>query len=380
MTCPVCGSANSIGSLVKLPNYPIYQHPIAADTKTEPPYHVELDYEFCSKCGHGFHNCIARDVMERMYQTDYFTTPMEGVGTAIFDSFRDYAAKRKADLKCDSVLEIASSFGEALLCLREHLPNAKFTGFEPNQHAASVAEKQGLTVHRKFFNPENAKAVGEKFDLVFARHLIEHIFDLEDFMNGFEHVTHDDSKVLIETPCLDWSVGNRSVIGLSVEHVQFFSLSSLEHLFAQKGWLLNSRDQTDEGNMILVFSRAKGDLPAPAELDIKTFQETYSRYSDAITEFVGDEDYLLWGAGSGGNIIRSLIGRPPAAILDGNPNKSDKIFAGLDLPIQYSKDNLEKFNGKVNKLVVASLFIKEIRADLEHLNWKGETLFPLSLA
>ena len=130
--------------------------------------------------------------------------------------------------------------------------------------------------------------------------------------------------------------------------------------------------------MILVFSRTRRQTKQPAALATKTFQQTYADFASKIMQFVGDEEYLLWGAGSGGNIIRSLIGRPPTAILDGNPHKTGKIFAGLDLPIQFSKDSLEIYNDKVNKLVVASLFVNEIQADLDKLHWTGETLFPLA--
>src|SRR5712692_6818894 len=85
-----------------------------------------------------------------------------------------------------SVIEIGCNDGAFL----EHLRSADFrplTGIEPNRQAAELAKEKGFSVYPALLTEELAReitATKGQSDLVVARHVVEHVVDLDAFFRA----------------------------------------------------------------------------------------------------------------------------------------------------------------------------------------------------
>ncbi len=100
-----------------------------------------------------------------------------------------------------------------------------------------LGKARGLDVREEFFTREAAAAADiEPVDLIYARHVIEHIFDFEDFFVGVNAVTRPGADLVLETPSLDFHAAEGSLAPFHVEHIHVFALRSLARLAARHGW------------------------------------------------------------------------------------------------------------------------------------------------
>src|SRR5690606_2818579 len=111
-----------------------------------------------------------------------------------------------------------------------------------------------LDVREQFFDGAVAGANLDPVDLIYARHVIEHIFDFDDFFAGVNGVAGAAAELILETPSLDYA-GQGSIEPFHVEHVHVFSLRSLARLAASYGWGLQHSAVTTSGNLIACFGR-----------------------------------------------------------------------------------------------------------------------------
>ena len=79
------------------------------------------------------------------------------------------------------MLEIGASSGDVLAEIMSQTGAGVASAFEPDERNASLARQRGLEVREQFFGAETARDFGRTVNLVYARHVIEHVFDFGDF-------------------------------------------------------------------------------------------------------------------------------------------------------------------------------------------------------
>ncbi len=117
-----------------------------------------------------------------------------------------------------NVLEIGSNRGDLLTLLKEEVPTANILGVEP-------AFFSGLTVPtvRDVFRPESFNS---KFDVVIAKHVIEHTKKPREFVAGIREILSDDGILYVEVPDLDMCLRHK-VEDFILDHVCHFDKDSL---------------------------------------------------------------------------------------------------------------------------------------------------------
>ncbi len=370
--CPICAGEGDV--FLRLADQPIYQHPVSADARVEPPYVVDLQWSACRNCSHGWQPSFDEELLARIYRSHYYTPAPGGIGNQFRDDFIAALGRFALLGEQDVLLEIGASDGDVLSDLRTRTAARRAYAFEPNTENAGVAEGRGLEVHRAFFGKESAHLCAEPATFVYARHVIEHIFDFEHFFAGVAACATPDADLVLETPSLDFFAREGSIAPFQIEHIHVFSLRSLAALAQRFGWGLTQSEVTADGNVIAAFKRRR-ETSVPAVPFLGDLQRVVDRQREQWRDLTSGRQLIFWGAGSTGVVLARTIGREPDFWTDGNPSKIGKKFAGMKSRIitpEVALAALEHANGAEPLLVIASAFGREIAPRVRELGWQGE--------
>lgn len=378
-SCPVCGG-KQWSALLERPGQPIYQHPVPADAVVSPPHAVDLAWVACADCAHAWQPKFDAGLLEAIYRSHYYTPAPDGIAVQFRDDFL-LALERFGLLRAaDSLLEIGASNGDALERIRHRTGASHACAYEPNVENAVLARQRGLEVRESFFGRKTAQEQKRPAQLVYARHVIEHIFDFEDFFVGLSIATTPDANLVLETPSLDYHAARRQTIPFHIEHVHVFSLRSLARVAQLHGWGLTHDEVTADGNLIAAFRRVGTSTTRDASKierpQLSGLQAAVTERRERLRRLVEGRPLVFWGAGSAGVGMAETLGREPDFWTDGNPNKVGKKFVGLGRTIIAPEQAFAAARAQAREpvLIVASSFAREILPRVRALGWEGDVL------
>ncbi len=383
MRCPVCSGRN-LESFLSLDHQPVYQHPVRDPSLVPAPYFTHLTFHLCRDCGHAFQPDPDLDVLESIYRDYYYTPRPADIGVGFQDEFIDIL-DMEFDLlsRARQFLEIGCSGGEMIRKILQLYPGRQVAGFEPNHATAAAAGSSGGTIYPVFFTKKSSRDAGICADMIFHRHVIEHIADFDDFFDAHHDAAHPDTVLVIETPCLDRFARQKSMTPFHVEHLHVFSIHSLNALLMKFKWFLKDYRITKSGSMVGWFTRKPAQINIPfirLPLDLSSWLEKNKKILSAAAR---GKEIAIWGAGSGGIKIVNYFNLNPSVIVDSNPEKTGRVFAGYGhLPVQQADSWLvqEISRSRSWLIVVASSYYDEITTHLKTAGWEGEIVKPYALS
>lgn len=220
--------------------------------------------------------------------------------------------------------------------------------------------------------------------MIFSRHVIEHIFDFNDFFYATREISHQGTLLILETPSLDWEIDNGSTMAFHVEHIHVFSERSLVTLAKKYGWYKVNSTVTPSGNLIVSFNQIddKQKLPS-APKNQGGLQDKHQQLIAKTIDVCKNKTIIFWGAGSGAITLLASKKINPLHILDGNPNKKGKYFCGSNTPIEYAPEIIKKLIDKNEDIgvlmIISSSFHQEITETLSNLGWRGDIYAPYAV-
>ena len=383
MNCPICNH-NETQPLLTLEHTPIYQHPLTPECHIPLPHYLDLEYRFCTHCGHGLQSQFDKELMDKIYANHYYTPAPDSIGHQFRDEFftaiETIVANQQPGCR---ILEIGSSSGELLAIFRQKISNPYLMGYEPSHKSAIAARQLDIPTRCEFFTPQSVQQEHQEYDIIVSRHVIEHIVDFSAFMEAIAHVSHENTRLILETPSLDDAMLRPNIAPFHVEHAHVFSAYSLAKLAANYGWFSEQHNVTSGGNLILCFTRDRARMITIPPLPFNNrLQELLHWQAQRLTQEIGMRKIILWGADSGGTSLICIHNLHPELVVDGNPNKQGKKFCGQPWIIQYGPEAIVRLqqdsNCKMEEycIIIGSAFYKEIRAQLAELNWRGGIISP----
>lgn len=337
--CPVCLHTDV---------QPLYENTMAPLGGYDMSYTVGC----CRNCGFVFADSLADEETFRNY---YKSASKYDVAAEIseLDKLRVHAAVQICRGKIPSdalIVDLGCGFGALLSGFKAAGWN-RLCGVDP---APNSAERAGA-----LFGLENiycgtmAEASNlvplAEADLIGITAVIEHLPRLRADLSGLVEKLKRGCRILVEVPALECFSGLKSEpFGeLSLEHIQFFSASSLENLFNSLGAkLLETRvvELPGETGSLFGLFELTGQVPAvfpPVLEDGDTMAQYISdskrRMENAIS-YIPDMPLIIYGAGS--HTARLLpylesktVGRV-VAVVDNNPNLLNKTIGkwGIQTP------------------------------------------------
>jgi hypothetical protein len=308
-----------------------------------------------------------------LVQLEEFVGPNEIFSEyAYFSSYSDSwvaHAKRYAQLMIDSlqlgpassVMEIASNDGYLL----QHFlaRNIPVLGIEPAANVARVAVDKGIRSVVKFFGQQTAREIATEYgkpDLLLGNNVLAQVPDLNDFAAGMKILVGDRGVITMEFPHLYRLMEQNQFDTIYHEHFSYFSLITVEKVFAAHGLtLFDVEELPTHGGSLRIYARHTSDLTRPLsgrlvelrERELAQGFDTLARYASFTERVLATKREILrflieaksagkkivgYGAPGKGNTLLNYCGIRTDFLdftVDRNPYKQGKYTPGTHIPI-----------------------------------------------
>ena len=357
-TCRVCGG-HDLREVISFGSVPLANTYPAADTAPGDQPWYPLEVIRCQNCRLV---CLRHVVnAEALYRDYFYVTP----DARSIDSHMRWVTaeclERYAVPQDSLVVELGSNIGTQLQIFRQ--AGARVLGVDPAKNLSQVAEHNGVPTIPEFFGDELATTVAREHGnahVIIGRHVFAHIDDLTDVLAGARTLLHRDGVFVVEVPYLLDLLTKNQFDTIYHEHLSYFSVATLERVFAANGLrLVDVRHADVHGGSILAFAglpdgkwRATDrvgeflDLEQDYGLDR---DEPYQRFSGRVDRTIQELRSCLrtmsgegltvagYGAPAKGNTLINMcrLGAEEIAFCtDTTEQKQGRLIAGTRIPIR----------------------------------------------
>lgn len=220
------------------------------------------------------------------------------------------------------VVEVGSNDGTML----RFLAGAGFEaiGFEPSRALPDAPGPNGSTTIRDYFSTESLRRYGVSgASAVVARHVLEHVADLHDFVAAMREVLQPAGLAVIEVPDVLALLGQDVAGNLYHQHLTYFSTDTLIRLMSEHGFghLASMCGDAHGGSILAVFrkdARTAGGRIDPRLLGridadaTAAFADRVQRYLDGFRRMLGElkavGSVAGWGAAERTTALLGLAG------------------------------------------------------------------------
>ena len=368
--------------------------PSLADRK-EPYYPLRVGY--CDDC--------------RMVQIDY-TIPKEsmfsdypyvsGTTKTLVQHFKDTAERLIATYRFgagDLVVDIGSNDGT---WLSHYQPfGLRVLGIDPAANVVELAVKRGVPTWARFFNEDTASEIVAKegkASLVTAAGVFFHLEELHGVIRGVKTLLAENGVFVVQAIYLGGMVDNLAFDQVYHEHLVYYTLRSIEALFARHDLeVFDARIVPIHGGSLEVHIAPKGQREIRASVIAMRAEEerkgygrfdTYERFAAGVWRLREELNALLqryrhqgktvyaYGAPAKGATLLNSFGIGPDLVqkaAEKNPMKIGYLMPGSRIPI------IDEGEARPDAyLLLAWNFFDEIVAkEREFLRAGGEFIVPI---
>ena len=302
------------------------------------------------------------------------------------------------------VVELASNDGYMLKnFVARAIPSL---GIEPAANCAAAATAHSVESLVQFFDSDTARQVVESrgtADLIIANNVLAHVPALNDFVIGIKILLADDGVATAEFSHVVRQIEGNQFDAICQEHYCYFSLYSVEKLFAAHELeVFDVEEIPTHGGSLRIYVRhaGSGDAAASAALcDLRT-REAAGRIDDlssyrAFAERVTDTkrrllEFLIeakrdgksivgYGAPGKGTTLLNYCGVRSDFVdylVDRNPYKHGRYMPGVRLPI-FAPEKIDET--RPDYILILPWNLKdEIMAQLAHVReWGARFVIPI---
>lgn len=302
------------------------------------------------------------------------------------------------------VIEIASNDGYLLQNFIEK--GVPVLGVEPAVNVAEAAKAKGIPTLVKFFGQTTAHELaddGMKADLVVGNNVLAHVPDLNDFVAGLKIVLKPYGVITLEFPHLMRLMAENQFDTIYHEHFSYFSLITVEKVFASHGLtLFDVEELPTHGGSLRIYARhAKDDskpvgprvhnLRSQEEAAGFTRLEYYLSFSEQVKQTKRKlltfliaakqegKSIVGYGAPAKGSTLLNYCGVRSDFIdytVDRSPHKQGYFLPGTHIPICHP-DRVKET--KPDYLLILPWNLKdEIMNQMAHIReWGGQFIVPI---
>jgi hypothetical protein len=291
---------------------------------------------------------------------------------AYFSSYSDFwldHSRRYVDQMVDQlgltaasyVVEVASNDGYLLqYFIKRGIP---VLGIEPAANVAKVAQDKGIPTAVEFLGRATARAILARerpADLVLGNNVLAQVPDLNDFVAGLGILLAPRGTITIEFPHLMRLVAENQFDTIYHEHYSYFSLYSVERIFAAQGLtIFDVEELPTHGGSLRIYARHAADTGRPVTarlLDLRarelaagvnslayyaSFEEQVQETKRKLLDFLisvkrQGKRVVGYGAPGKGNTLLNYCGIRTDFVdftVDRNVYKHGKYLPGTHIPI-----------------------------------------------
>jgi len=370
--CLACGQSE-LEIIWELPNLPLTGIYVANSSDFTFQNEYDQNLLFCNNCGHGqLANLIDPKFL---YMETYTHRTSDSVISASGNSFLlQYINERILKKTPGSILEIGCN--DLFLLKNIDSPGVKLSGVDPIWPEGVVQNVDGITLLGGFAeNIDYSLILEEPLDLVISAHTFEHITDPRKALEQLSPFMAPNSTFIIEIPSAERMLEQVRLDQVFSQHVNYYSVSSLIHLFQSFGMGLKSLTYNYKywgGTQILEF-----ELGYHSEISFKSSKQLRLDYQSAISLFVESMkvtahqisnsvgEVYCFGAAQMLPVLSYHLGQSfnkIVGIIDDNPSRQNLYFPHLKQEILPSSvvNNWEAVNIVVTALDSARPILRRL--------------------
>jgi len=279
---------------------------------------------------------------------------------ALLDHSRENVLARIEDRKLTKdnfVIELASNDGYLLKNYVE--AGIPVLGIDPADGPPDAAKKVGVQTLNEFFTDELAgklAAEGKIADVIHGNNVLAHVADTNGFVAGIKKILKPDGVCVIEAPYLKPLIDHVEFDTIYHEHLCYFSVTALDHLFKRHGLFLNHVEELSihGGSLrlfvepfeapkesVLALLKNEHDIGMDTPSYFQDFADRVNALKSSLVTMVRDlkeEKYTVaaYGAAAKGATMLNFCGLTHEDIdfvVDRNTHKQGQLMPGAHLPI-----------------------------------------------
>ena len=356
--CRACGSRD-LELVLSLGETPLANRYLTQEQLTEAEPIVPLETYFCGQCTlMQLAHVVSPEVMFSHYL--YVPSASETLRRHFGGLALELIEVGELD-RGDLVVEIASNDG--LLLKQMASLGLNTLGVEPAINIAEAAQAEGQDVVNAFFNLETAERLrseGRVARAVVGTIVLAHVDGVHDFVAGVELLLDEDGTACFEVPHLLELLEKTEFDTIYHEHLSYFSLHALMHLFSGAGLTIFKVARPPiHGGSLRIYARKSGAeaIPVDGSVDEVLAEEeergikdvdTYRRFAGRVEGVRADLLDLLgslkaegrrvaaYGAAAKGMTMLSYCGIGGETldyVVDRSPYKQGHWTPGNHIPI-----------------------------------------------
>jgi len=382
--CPVCGSSD-VRDFVMIQDVPVHCNllwPDRDEALSAPKGDIVL--VSCASCGHIFNRAFDPALTEytQAYENSLDFSPR----------FQEYAVTlasglvERHDLRGCRLVEIGSGQG-GFLRLMCDIGDNQGTGFdEAYVPSAADEEDERLTFIAEFAWQEH---IEEAPDMIYARHVLEHIEKPADFIAVIREVIGeaDNTLLFLEMPNAAYMLRELAIWDILYEHCGYYSPQSISCLLTRGGFETPATDAVFGGQFLTAETRPAARASDSGCVSEDELREMNTQVDAFAGEFSSKIDHwrrrlagwhdegkriAAWGAGTKGVMFLNFLraGDQIPCIVDINPRKSGMYIVGTGQRI-VPPEFLTDFQPEI-VILMNAIYRDEIANMLEELGVSAE--------
>jgi SAM-dependent methyltransferase len=301
------------------------------------------------------------------------------------------------------VIEIASNDGYLLQFFKA--AGVPVLGVEPAANVAEVAREKGIPTEVVFFGAAEGSrlaASGAHADLALGNNVLAHVPDCHDLVEGLSRILKPSGVVTMEFPHLLRLIDERQFDTIYHEHFSYFSLYTVEQLFAAHELrLFDVEEIPTHGGSLRIFAAPVAAAREPSErlLGLRERERTaglhvlegYVGFDEEVREVKRDlltflidarregKTVAAYGAAAKGNTLLNYCGIRGDLVdyvVDRSPHKQGRFLPGTRIPI-FGPEHVEETRPDL-LLILPWNIREEIIEQMAHVRaWGGRFVVPI---